>query len=294
LKLLNFYSADSRTALGIVEGNRVLNLTEAAGGEAAFGSVTKWLRGGAEVLRHTHGLLERMLQNPEAGIPLDQVRHAPLVDRDCQIFCVGLNYADHAAENNLPPPETPIFFSKLASVVIPHRTDIPLPSGEHQVDYEAEMVVVIGSRADQVSVEEARDCIAGYTIMNEVSARDLQRKDKQWFRGKNCNGFGPMGPWLVTSEEIADPLNMEITLRLNGAVRQHANTNNLIFPPDALISILSQTLVLEPGDAISTGTPAGVGFHLKPQIFLLPGDRIEIEVEGIGILENGVANRRKE
>jgi len=230
-----------------------------------------------------------MQQTP--GVPLADVRHAPLVDRDCQVFCVGLNYADHAAENKLPPPETPIFFTKLASVVIPHLADIPLPAGQHQVDYEAEMAVVIGRRADRVSVAEAAECVAGYTIMNDVSARDLQRNDKQWFRGKNCNGFGPMGPWLMTADEIFDPHNMEITLRLNGEVRQHSNTRNLIFPPEALISILSQTLVLEPGDAISTGTPAGVGFHLNPQIFLRAGDRVEIAVEGIGILENGVVDQ---
>jgi 2-keto-4-pentenoate hydratase/2-oxohepta-3-ene-1,7-dioic acid hydratase in catechol pathway len=207
------------------------------------------------------------------------------------LFCVGLNYADHAAENNLHPPETPIFFTKLASVVIPHGTPIPLPHGPDQVDYEAEMAVVIGQRADRVSPEQAHACIAGYTIINDVSARDLQRNDKQWFRGKNCNGFGPLGPWLVTADEIGDPGNLAISLRLNGEVRQHSNTRNLIFPPAALISILSQTLVLEPGDLISTGTPAGVGFHMKPQIFLKAGDRVVIEVEGIGVLENGVVER---
>lgn len=288
MKLLNFYSnSGSGTALGILVDEHVLNLTAAADGDASFASVTAWLRAGEETRKRTSAVAHAAGE----GIPLAEVRYAPLVDRDCQLFCVGLNYADHAAENNLPAPETPIFFSKLASVVIPHGAPIPLPPGPHQVDYEAEMVVVIGWRADRVSPEEARQCIAGYTIMNDVSARDLQRNDKQWFRGKNCNGFGPLGPWLVTADEIADPQNLDVSLRLNGEVRQHSNTKNLIFTPEALVSILSQTLVLEAGDAISTGTPAGVGFHCKPQVFLKAGDRVEIEVEGIGRLENGVVER---
>jgi 2-keto-4-pentenoate hydratase/2-oxohepta-3-ene-1,7-dioic acid hydratase in catechol pathway len=288
MKLLNyFYDSGAETALGMIIGDRVRNLTAAAGGDAAFASVTAWLRGGEEAKNRTSAVL----RSAGDGVPLGELRHAPLVDRDCQLFCVGLNYADHAAENNLPPPETPIFFSKLASVVIPHGAPIRLPPGPHQVDYEAEMAVVVGRRADRVSPEEARECIAGYTIMNDVSARDLQRNDKQWFRGKNCNGFGPLGPWLVTADEIADPHNLDISLRLNGDVRQHSNTKNLIFTPEALVSILSQTLVLEAGDVISTGTPAGVGFHSKPQIFLKPGDRVEIEVEGIGVLENRIEDR---
>lgn len=288
MRLLNFYpNSGSGTALGIVTGDRVHNLTAAAGGDPAFASVTAWLRGGKEARNRTSAVL----QSAGDGMSLGGLRHAPLVDRDCQLFCVGLNYADHAAENNLPPPETPIFFAKLPSVVIPHGMPIPLPPGPHQVDYEAEMAVFIGQRADRVSPQEARACIAGYTIMNDVSARDLQRNDKQWFRGKNCNGFGPLGPWLVTPEELADPGHLEISLRLNGEVRQRSNTKNLIFSPQALVSILSQTLVLEAGDVISTGTPAGVGFHCNPQVFLKSGDRVEIEVEGIGVLENGVIER---
>jgi 2-keto-4-pentenoate hydratase/2-oxohepta-3-ene-1,7-dioic acid hydratase in catechol pathway len=287
MKLLNFYGFGSGRALGILDGDRVRNLTAAAATDPAFASVTGWLRGGETARKRT----EEVIAAAAEGIPLTEVRHAPLVERDCQLFCVGLNYADHAAENNLPPPETPIFFTKLASVVIPHGTPIPLPHGGHTVDYEAEMAVVIGRRADRVSPEQARECIAGYTIMNDVSARDLQRNDKQWFRGKNCNGFGPLGPWLVTADEIGDPGNLEISLRLNGELRQHSNTRNLIFSPESLISILSQTLVLEPGDLISTGTPAGVGFHAKPQVFLKASDRVAIEVEGIGILENGVVDQ---
>ena len=277
MKLLNFYSEAGEKALGAVEGDRVYDLTR-----AGFASLGALLRGGDAALTKARELLK----TPAQSLPLADVKHAPLVERDARVFCVGLNYADHAAENNLPPPSSPIFFAKLASVVIPHKAGIAIPKTSQQVDYEAEFALVIGRRADCVSEAEALACIAGYTIMNDVSARDFQFKDKQWFRGKNCNGFGPMGPWMVTADSVPDPLALDISLRLNGETLQHSNTRNLVFSPAALVSTLSQSLVLEPGDVISTGTPAGIGFHRKPQVFLKPGDRMEIEVSGIGILEN--------
>ena len=281
MKLLNFYSEAGEKALGAVEGDRVYNLTGA--GSASVGAL---LRGGDAAMAKAHELHQQLVKDSAQGVPLADVKHAPLVERDARVFCVGLNYADHAAENNLPPPSSPIFFSKLAAVVIPNKAGIPIPKSSQQVDYEAEFALVIGRRADCVSEAEALACIAGYTIMNDVSARDFQFKDKQWFRGKNCNGFGPMGPWMVTADSVPDPLALDISLRLNGETLQHSNTRNLVFSPAALVSTLSQSLVLEPGDVISTGTPAGIGFHRKPQVFLKPGDRMEIEVSGIGILEN--------
>jgi 2-keto-4-pentenoate hydratase/2-oxohepta-3-ene-1,7-dioic acid hydratase in catechol pathway len=154
------------------------------------------------------------------------------------------------------------------------------------VDYEAELAVVIGRRADRVSEAEAAHCIAGYTIMNDVSARDMQRLDKQWFRGKNCNSFGPMGPWMVTADAIPNIGNMPVQLRVNGELRQNSNTSNLVFGPAALISILSQTLILQPGDVISTGTPAGIGGCRNPPVFLQPGDSVQVEIGGIGVLSN--------
>jgi len=289
MKLFNFYSGNGSTALGAVHGEVVLNLTEAAQ-RSEFASLSAWLRAGDRVGAETRALCERLTNAPAAALPLAAIRHAALVDRQARIFCVGLNYADHAAENNLAPPPSPIFFSKLAAVVIAHQMEIPIPAiAPDQVDYEAEVALVIGRCADCVSPAEAWACIAGYSIMNDVTARDLQTTDRQWFRGKNCNGFGPLGPWLVTADEIADPAGMDVTLRLNGEVKQHSNTSQLIFPFNTLVSILSQTLVLEPGDVISTGTPAGIGFHQKPPVFLRPGDRVEVEVSGIGILANTVA-----
>lgn len=289
MRLLNFYTADNRKALGLVEGERVLNLSGASGDTPGFASVGAWLRSASEDAQSLATVRERALADASFSLALARLRHAPLVELDARIFCVGLNYADHAAENNLPPPTSPIFFSKLAAVVIPHLMPIPKPAITEQLDYEAEFAVVIGKRADHVSEDAAKACIAGYSIMNDVTARDLQVKDKQWFRSKNCNGFGPLGPWLVTSDAIPNPRNLEVTLRVNGEQRQHSNTSNLVFGPEALISILSQTLVLQPGDVISTGTPSGIGFHRKPPVFLQAGDHIQVEISGIGVLENVVA-----
>lgn len=292
MKLLNFYSAPGEIHLGVVQGDHVLDLTVTSNGGTEFASLAAWLRAGDVARTRT----EELLRDGRASgkvIPLAALRHAPLVDRNSRIFCVGLNYADHAAESNLPPPTSPIFFSKLSSVVIPHGCEIPLPAASNQVDYEAEMAVVLGKRADCVSEAAALDCIAGYTIMNDVTARDLQRADKQWFRGKNCNGFGPLGPWMATADEVPDAADLEITLRLNGQVRQHSSSKHLVFSPPALISRLSQTLVLEPGDVISTGTPAGIGSKQTPPVFLKEGDLIQIELSGVGILENRVGKRRE-
>jgi 2-keto-4-pentenoate hydratase/2-oxohepta-3-ene-1,7-dioic acid hydratase in catechol pathway len=286
MKLLNFYNSAGRRSMGLVEDDRVFDLSAAANGNAAFASLGQWLRAGDAARKQIQSLRDELARNPRAAMPLAGLRHAPLVELDARIFCVGLNYADHAAENNLPPPESPIFFAKLAAVVAPHGAEVPLPAVSQKVDYEAEVAVVIGREADRVSEAEAAHCIAGYTIMNDVSARDMQRLDKQWFRGKNCNSFGPMGPWMVTADALPDPGHMTVQLRVNGEQRQNSNTSNLVFGPAALISILSQTLMLKPGDVISTGTPAGIGGARKPPVFLQPGDRVEVEVGGIGILAN--------
>jgi len=286
MKLTNLYNAAGERVLGLVEDDRVYDLSKASGNRPEFASLGTWLRAGDSARAEADKLREQLVRDASAATPLSQAKLAPMADCDARIFCVGLNYADHAAENNLPPPESPIFFTKLTQVVVPHGAEIPLPAISKQVDYEAEVAVIVGRRADRVTEQEAEACIAGYTIMNDVSARDLQRQDKQWFRGKSCNAFGPLGPWMVTLDAVRDPKNMEVTLRHNGKVLQHSNTKNLVFTPASLISTLSQTLVLEPGDVLSTGTPAGIGFHQKPQVFMQPGDRVEIEVEGVGVLAN--------
>lgn len=275
--------------MAAVEGDRALNLAKLDGPEPAFASVTRWLRGGDGARHRTLKLLEQEVKRSDAWQPLDSIRYAPLVDRDCRIFCVGLNYADHAAENNLSPPASPVIFSKLASTAIPHGSTVILPHGSNQVDYEAEFAFMIGRQAKRVSSEAAAGYIAGYTIMNDVSARDMQFQDGQWFRGKNCDTFAPLGPWLVSADEIKEPSNLKLQMRLNGKTRQNSNTSNLVFGPAALLSFLSQSLTLEPGDIVSTGTPGGIGYYANPKVFLQPGDVMEVEIENIGVLRNAIA-----
>lgn len=289
MHLTNIYSADGEVSLAVIVRDRVLDLTQFDEEKPTFNSLAHWLRGGDDARHRALRYLEQAKTQPNTWQPLDSVRYAPLADRECRIFCVGLNYADHAAENNLAPPASPVIFSKLSSTVIPHEGLVILPSGSNQVDYEAEFAFMVGRKSKRVSVEDAGKLIAGYTIMNDVSARDMQVQDGQWFRGKNCDTFAPLGPWLVTSDSIKDPGNLKLQMRLNGSIRQNSNTSNLVFKPAALLSFISQSLTLEPGDIISTGTPGGIGYYANPKVFLSSGDVMEVEIENIGILRNAVA-----
>lgn len=284
MNLLNFFAEDG-LHLGAVLDDKILDVSAALPGPA-YRDLTALLRAENGAWR----AVQALCANPGAAPqwPLAVARHAPLLARDCRIFCVGLNYADHAAENNLPPPASPIVFSKLAATITAHCGAVALPAVSQQVDYEAEFACVLGKRLARASESEAARAIAGYTIVNDITARDLQAMDQQWFRSKNGDGFMPMGPWLTTAESIADPNNLTITLRLNGVTRQHSNTRNLFFKPAALAAFLSQTVTLEPGDAISTGTPGGIGYFQKPQVFLRAGDRVEIEVAQIGVLQHSI------
>jgi 2-keto-4-pentenoate hydratase/2-oxohepta-3-ene-1,7-dioic acid hydratase in catechol pathway len=212
------------------------------------------------------------------------------VPRPGKLICIGLNYRDHAAESKMPIPERPVVFSKFSSSVIAPGEPVVVPATSAQVDYEAELAVVIGRRAKNVSLSEAMNCVLGYTAFNDVSARDFQFADGQWQRGKSCDTFAPMGPFIVTADEIPDPHKLSIKLRLNGQTMQDSNTDQLIFAIPELISFLSETITLEPGDVIATGTPSGVGFARKPPVFLKHGDQMEVEIERIGTLNNPVRN----
>jgi len=210
------------------------------------------------------------------------------VPRPGKLICIGLNYRDHAAESNMAIPERPVVFSKFASAVIAPGEPVVLPASSGKVDYEAELAVVIGRRAKNVSAASALDYVLGYTSFNDVSARDFQFADGQWQRGKSCDTFAPMGPTIVTADEVPDPHKLSIKLILNGKTMQDSNTDQLIFGVPELIEFLSQTITLEPGDVIATGTPAGVGFARKPPVFLRPGDLMEVEIERVGKLGNPV------
>jgi 2-keto-4-pentenoate hydratase/2-oxohepta-3-ene-1,7-dioic acid hydratase in catechol pathway len=219
----------------------------------------------------------------------DAYWHAP-VPRPGKVLCIGLNYRDHAAESNMQIPEKPVVFSKFSSCVIAPGEPVVIPSTSHQVDYEAELAVVIGRRAKHVPAARAYEYVLGYTALNDVSARDFQFSDGQWQRGKSSDTFAPMGQTIVTTDEITDPHKLSIKLTLNGKVMQDSNTDQLIFGVPALIEFISQSITLEPGDVIATGTPAGVGFARKPPVFLQPGDQMEVLIEGMGGLGNPVVS----
>jgi 2-keto-4-pentenoate hydratase/2-oxohepta-3-ene-1,7-dioic acid hydratase in catechol pathway len=210
------------------------------------------------------------------------------VPRPGKLICIGLNYRDHARESNMPLPEKPVVFSKFSSSVIAPGEPVVLPAASQQVDYEAELAVVIGRSARNVSVDRAYDYVLGYTAFNDVTARDFQFADGQWQRGKSCDTFAPMGQTIVTTDVITDPHKLSIKLTLNGETMQDSNTNQLIFGVPQLIEFISETITLEPGDVIATGTPPGVGFARKPPVFLKPGDRMEVLIEGMGGLGNPV------
>jgi 2-keto-4-pentenoate hydratase/2-oxohepta-3-ene-1,7-dioic acid hydratase in catechol pathway len=219
-----------------------------------------------------------------------KTRLLPPVPDPRKIICIGLNYRDHAAESGVPVPPEPVLFSKYPTTLIGHLDRIVLPRVSHAVDYEAELVVVIGQGGKHISREKAREHIGGYTIGHDVSARDwqLNKPAKQWMAGKTFDTFAPTGPELVTPDELPDPHNLGIRLRLNGQTMQDSSTSQLIFGVEELIAYLSQIVTLEPGDLIFTGTPPGVGMARKPPVWLKPGDVVEVEIDRLGILRNSV------
>jgi 2-keto-4-pentenoate hydratase/2-oxohepta-3-ene-1,7-dioic acid hydratase in catechol pathway len=233
-----------------------------------------------------------------AAVSRGSIKHDPAAVRllppipDAQkVICIGLNYRDHAIESGVPIPEEPVIFAKFPSSLIADGESIVLPSVSTQVDYEAELVVVIGKTGRHISRAQAFDHVGGYMAGHDVSARDwqLNKPGKQWIAGKTFDTFAPTGPELVAPDEVPDPHALRIQLRLNGQTMQDSNTNQLIFRIDELIAYLSQVVTLEPGDLIFTGTPPGVGMARKPPVFLKPGDVVEVEIDGLGLLKNPVA-----
>jgi 2-keto-4-pentenoate hydratase/2-oxohepta-3-ene-1,7-dioic acid hydratase in catechol pathway len=223
-------------------------------------------------------------------VPAASVKMLPIVPQPEKVICVGLNYADHAKESGQQAPPEPVLFAKFPTAVRVHGDPIVLPRISKEVDYEAELVVVIGQGGRHIPVDAARGHIAGYCCGNDVSARDwqLRKPGGQWLLGKSFDSFAPFGPWLVTADEIADPGRLDIELRLNGKVMQHSSTAQFLFPVEKLVSYVSDVCTLTPGDVIFTGTPPGVGFARKPPVFLKPGDVVEVEIAGIGVLRNPV------
>lgn len=254
--------------------------------DAGFSSILSIIAGGAEALDR----VRRWVDGPPAGAVVD-LAVDPLmapIPRPPKIICIGLNYRDHAEESNMPIPEVPTVFAKFPTAVIGPGQPIVLPKASKRPDYEAEFAVVIGRGGRHIPEAKWREHIFGYTMMNDVSARDFQMATSQWTIGKTFDTFAPLGPAIVTADEIEDPHNLEISMVLSGDRMQHSNTCNLIFGVPKLIAYLSSVFTLEPGDIIATGTPSGVGFARTPPRYLKPGDECRVRVEGLGELVNPV------
>lgn len=214
-----------------------------------------------------------------AGTP----RHGAPVAHVGKMICVGLNYTDHAAETGATPPEQPILFMKATSAIMGPNDDVIIPKDSVKTDWEVELGVVIGDTARHVSVADALDHVAGYVVVNDLSEREFQLEHGgQWVKGKSCDTFGPIGPWLLTADEVADPQDLAMWLEVNGHRYQNGNTRNMIFGVAELVSYISRYMTLQPGDVISTGTPAGVGLGFKPPVYLRAGDVIELGIDGLG------------
>ena len=222
------------------------------------------------------------------SVALDQVRLLPPVPEPEKIVCIGLNYRDHARESGMDIPRYPVFFAKYRNALAGPYDRIVLPRVSTQVDYEAELALVIGKPGRHIPEKQALDYVAGYMALNDVSARDFQFRSSQWIQGKTFDTFAPCGPYLVTPAEVGDPHNLPVRLRLNGQVMQDSSTREFIFNIPRLISYLSDIFTFAPGDIISTGTPSGVGFTRKPPVLLKAGDVVEVEVERVGTLRNPV------
>lgn len=281
MKLVTYTRGGRAPEAGVVLGERVVSL--AGAGHADTLSVAAL--GDMAVSR-----VENWVHNPppEAVSELRDVKLLAPVPRPNKLICVGLNYRDHAIESNMAIPSVPTIFNKFATSVIGPGDEIVLPKVSSQPDYEAEFAFVIGRGGRNIKASDWKNHVFGYTIINDVSARDYQLATTQWLMGKTFDTFAPMGPWIVSADEIEDPHELDISLTIAGEVLQNSNTRELIFKIPDLIAHLSSVFTLEPGDIVSTGTPSGVGFARKPPRYLKAGDECVVRVAGIGELRNPV------
>jgi 2-keto-4-pentenoate hydratase/2-oxohepta-3-ene-1,7-dioic acid hydratase in catechol pathway len=254
--------------------------------DSGFNSVVSIITGGADAM----DVVQRYVGSGRVGRAVDPegLRYLSPIPRPPKLICIGLNYRDHAEESKLAIPEVPTVFCKFSTAVTGHNQPVVLPKNSVKPDYEAEFAVVIGQGGRHIAEQDWRKHVFGYTILNDVSARDFQMATSQWMIGKTFDTFAPIGPVIVTADEIEDPHNLPISLLLNGELMQNSNTSNLIFRIPALIAHLSSVFTLEPGDIIATGTPAGVGFARKPPRWLRPGDQMVTRIAGIGELHNPI------
>jgi acylpyruvate hydrolase len=284
MKIVSFGPAGQEKP-GIAYGDRVIDLL--AANPAIPPTVRKILEVGA--LSRVEAVLQKADSLPPRCFrPLASVRLGPPVTDPSKIIAVGLNYRDHAEEQDREVPDWPLTFAKAPSCLVGDGDPIPLPTGVTQLDHEVELAVYISQRARKVALDDVDRFIAGYSVFMDITARDVQKREKQFFRAKSFDGFGPAGPYLVTSDEVPDPHNLALSLEVNGTRRQSSNTGNMNFRVHYLVHYLSHSMTLEPGDIIATGTPAGVGVYSTPQRFLHKGDTLTATVQSLGTLTNTV------
>jgi 2-keto-4-pentenoate hydratase/2-oxohepta-3-ene-1,7-dioic acid hydratase in catechol pathway len=284
---MRFATIETRTGSKtvVVEGQQYIDLQSA--NPLVPESLRQILASGPLALR----AVQEACQSPAAKkYTLEGAKFLPPLPDPPKIVCLGLNYADHAKEGGVGVPKEPVLFSKYATALIGHGQAIVLPPVSKEVDYEAELVIIVGKPGRHLTSDQAIEYVAGYTIGHDVSARDWQlKKDgKQWMVGKTFDTFAPTGPVVVTADEVPNPNNLGIRLRLNGETMQNSNTNQMIFSVGGILAYLSQVFTLQPGDLIFTGTPAGVGFTRKPPVYLHAGDVVEVEIDELGVLRNPV------
>jgi 2-keto-4-pentenoate hydratase/2-oxohepta-3-ene-1,7-dioic acid hydratase in catechol pathway len=293
MKILTFHDSNRTLRLGIQQEDTVIDVTEAAmalGMADAPQTPSDFYRLGFAALRP----LEQLLEEPDTSeisttLDANQIKLGPAVPTPGKIICVGLNYRRHAEETGMALPTEPVLFSKFNNAITAPGANVELPAVANEYDYEAEMAFVIGRRAKQVAVSDALEYVLGYCNANDVSARDLQMRSGQWLIGKTLDGFLPVGPWLVTADEIADPQNLSIRCWRNGELVQDSNTADMIFTVAEIIAYASQLMTLEPGDLVITGTPEGVILGAKEKNWLQDGEETVVEVEQLGRLRNTFA-----
>lgn len=281
MKIVTFEHSAAGAQAGAVVSDQVVSLKP-----AGFSDVASLIAGGTAALAAAREYVEKTAV-PSAA-PLSGVKLLAPIPKPPKVICVGLNYRDHAIESKMEIPKVPTIFSKFTTAVIGPGDTIVLPRNSTQPDYEAELAFVIGKGGRHIPAERWQDHVFGYTCVNDVSARDFQMATTQWLMGKTFDTFCPVGPWIVTADEVADPHALDIGITINGEVLQNSNTRNLIFRVPDLVAYLSSAFTLEPGDIVSTGTPSGVGFARKPPRYLVPGDEVVVRISGVGELRNPV------
>ena len=260
MRIVSYRRDDGQVRFGIVDGTSVFDA----------GIDLGWLRSGADIGS------------------LDELALLAPIPKPGKVICVGRNYAEHAAETGSAVPDRPQLFAKFANAIVGPHDNVIHPPITEALDYEAELVAVIGRQASRISEARALDVVLGYTCGNDISARDLQFGDTQWLRGKSLDSFAPIGPWIVTADEIPDPQSLAIRCTVNDETRQDDTTANMVFSVAQIIAFVTEAITLEPGDVIFTGTPPGVGFGMDPKTYLQVGDHVQVNIEGIGTLAHRV------